>query len=186
MRPAHKDESRSSSWQTQAGNTDAWKKGWSSSSRWDRPYAWSVLTNANLTGPDHDTDREWHANRKQYASTHHALSLSGPSPRILIDRRSDPALPSGSTSKTWQDQDFWAAADSSSVGSSAITSQATQSTHWRRRLHTGRAASSHAGDNSEGSTSGPRLGLIDEISQLDEDALGTLQERVTQALASRW
>ena len=37
-----------------------------------------------------------------------------------------------------------------------------------------------AGDTSEGSTSAPRLGSIDE---LDEETLKEMRERVTQALA---
>ena len=37
---------------------------------------------------------------------------------------------------------------------------------------------SNAGEASEGGATGPRLGSIDEISLLGEDALRTLRERV--------
>ena len=59
------------------------------------------------------------------------------------------------------------------------------STRWRPRLRAERDTSSIAGDTSEGSTAGPRLGPIDEISLLDEEALRTFQERVNQALERR-
>ena len=105
------------------------------------------------------------------------------------DRRVDPAMPSGSTSKTWnpaQHREFWTEIDTSrSTGSAASASQAMHPTHWRPQLHAVRGQLSIAGDTSEGSAAGPVLRSIDEISQLDQDALSAIQERVNQALANR-
>ena len=144
-RPERKDDSRSSPSQERAGGTHAWREGWSSSSSgWDRSH-WSVPTKANLTGPDHETDSEWHKHRKWHASGW-VNDPSLPQPKRAKpthtdpedDRRVDPVLPSGSTSKTWnpaQDQGFWTESDPPNTRS---TSSASQS------LHTGRDMSSNA------------------------------------------
>ena len=53
---------------------------------------------------------------------------------------------------------------------------------WRPKPRADRDMSSVAGDTSEGSTSAPRLGSIDE---LDEEALKEMRDRVTQTLARK-
>ena len=143
-------------------------------SGWNRSYRWSVPTNANLAGPDHDTDRERHRDKKWHStrwasdpswsqSKHAKPTHADPEDDRLID----PALPSGSTPETWdptQDQGFWAEDDPSHQGSAASASQGTPSMHWRAEASRRRRdVSSKSGDTSEGRTSGPRLGSIDEI-----------------------
>ena len=121
---------------------------------------------------------------------HLGLSLRELSPLTLIQkmtRRVDPALPSGSTSKTWDPTRSikpFGLEILQSQGPAASASQGMPSTKWRPRLRAERDMSSITGDTSESSTAGPRLGSIDEISFLDEEALRTLQERGNQALAS--
>ena len=70
-----------------------------------------------LGWPDHDTDREWREDRKWYSTGWANDPSWSQSKRAKPthtdpegDRCVDPALPSGSTSKTWsptQDQGFW-------------------------------------------------------------------------------
>ena len=145
---------------------------------WDRSHQWSVPTNATLTGPEHDTDYEWHQGRMRYSSGWAHDPSWSQSKRVKPthvdpedDRRSDPALPSGSTSKPWgpvRDQSFWSE-DSSANGPAASASSAT-SPHWRPKFRADKGIASNAGDTSEGSTTGPRLGCVDELSILDEEA----------------
>ena len=139
------------------------------------PEAWQ---RAKLLRAIPTCNREWHKDRKRYSTGWSQSKRAKPTHADPEDdRRVDPALPSGSTS--------WTEDDLSNQGPAASASQGTPSMRWRPRLHARRDASSNAGDTSEGSATGPRLGSIGEVSLLDEEALRTLQERVNQSQASR-
>ena len=183
--------SSSSSWQVLAGGTNAWRQQWcSSSSGWDRSQQWSAPTSPNLTGPNHDLDHEWRQGRMCHATGWAHNPSWSQSKRVKPthtdpedDRHSDPPLTSGSTSKMWdpaRDHGFWS--EGCSTHGLAASASSSSSTHWRPKLRADKDISSNAGDTSESSTTGPRLGCIDELSSLDEEALRTIQERVNQGL----
>ena len=134
----------------------------------------------------------WHQRRRQRRCRRDCRALVLPSPSSWSqskrakpthtdpedDRRVDPALPSGSTSKTWnpaKDQWFWS--DLSDPNSTARASKGMPpSIGGRCFTQKEMCAASVAGDTSEGSTAGPRLGPW----MLDEDTLRTLRERVNR------
>ena len=133
---------------------------------------------------------EWHRSRMRCSSgwaNDPAWSQSKRARSTHIDpeddQQTDPALPSGSTWKTWDpyaDSSFWH--KKSSGEDPAKGPLSVLSMQWRPKLCADRDMSSVAGDTSEGSTSAPRLECIDE---LDKDALKEVRERVTQALARK-
>ena len=119
-----------------AGGDKAWGQQWdSSSSRRGRSYQWSVPTSKDLTGSDYDTDREWRRSRVSY-SRGWANDPSCPThTEPEDDRQTDPALPSGSTSKTWDpcgDRNSWS--KKSSNEDPATCASSMSSTQWRPKL----------------------------------------------------
>ena len=96
------------------------------------------------------------------------------------DQQADPALSSGSTSKTWDpcaDDNFWIKKSSSENPTKGPLS--APSMQWRPKLRADRDISSVAGDAFEGSTSAPST---DEV---DDEALREMHKQVTQTLARK-
>ena len=98
------------------------------------------------------------------------------------DWRPDAATPARSTSKTLdpaRDGKFWSDYGQSSGESSAAAS-AMHRQPWRPREDARRGYSSAARDPSEGSIAGPALTSNDEMSDLDEELLRKIADRVTR------
>ena len=138
-----KAQSCSTTKHTPAGGANAWRQYWdSTSSRKGSSSQWSVPTNKNSTGSDYDTDREWRRSKMRYNSGWANDPTWSQSKRVTPthidpedDQRTDPTLPSGSTSKTWDPcahDNFWTEKSSSEDPAKGLVSAISM--QWRPKL----------------------------------------------------
>ena len=153
-----------SKWQLSAGDDGSWKK----VSDWEGSQ-WSAPTRATLKGSEYETDQEW-----QFCEICDMVMVGLMTlPRAIAreqsqrtqipedDRMTDPSLPMGSTSKTYdpkKDGNFWQRGDSGQdwSHSSSLSGQ------WRPRLWHEKNISSVAGDTSDASNAVHHLGSLHE------------------------
>ena len=94
--------SRSSRRHSSAGGERSWKQ---ESIEWDGS-KWSTPTTRTLGGPEYDTDREWQLRSMRYTHSHYKVAKpTQTDPED--DRKADPSLPLGSTSKTCDPRKEW-------------------------------------------------------------------------------
>ena len=158
------DQSDSSAkWVSSAGDDSSWKQ----TSEWEGSQ-WTAPTKWTLRGSDYDMDWEWHSRYRKYGegwaydssqSRYKRAKPTGTDPED--DRRADPTLPIGSTSKTYDprsDYTMWQRRDSSQYWKQAASS----GDQWRPRLRSEAEMSSVAGDTSDASAAVHRLNSINE------------------------
>ena len=153
----------SAKWASSAGDDSSWRQ----ASEWERS-SWTAPTKWTLKGSDYDMDREWHSRYRKYGegwahdssqSRYKRAKPTGTDPED--DRRADPTLPIGSTSKTYDPQNdytMWQRRDSNQYWKQAASS----GDQWRPRLRSEAEMSSVAGDTSDASAAVPRLNSINE------------------------
>ena len=160
--------SRSSRWQSFAGDERSWKHKDYELPEWDGS-KWSTPTSRTLGGPEYDTDKEWQLRSMRfgdgwaYDSTHSHYKRAKPTQTDPEDdRNADPSMPMGSMSKTYDPRkkgNFW---------SQEWLHSSSSSGYWRPRMRHEKYFSSAAGDISEVSTAANVLGGIHET---DGDAV---------------
>ena len=153
----------SAKWVSSAGDDSSWKQ----ASEWEGSQ-WSAPTKWALKDSDYDMDREWHSRYKKYGggwaydssqSHYKRAKPTGTDPED--DRRADPTLPIGSTSKTYDPQNdytMWQRKDSNQYWKQAASS----GDQWKPRLRSEAEMSSVAGDTSDASAAAYRLKGINE------------------------
>ena len=153
----------SAKWASSAGGDSSWQQ----TSEWEGSQ-WTAPTKWTLKGSDYDMDREWHSRYRKYGegwaydssrSRYKRAKPTGTDPED--DRRADPTLPVGSTSKTYdpqKDYTMWQRKDSSQYWKQAASS----GDQWRPKLRSETEMSSVAGDTSDASAAVHRLKSINE------------------------
>ena len=153
----------SAKWASSAGDDSSWRQ----ASEWERS-SWTAPTKWTLKGSDYDMDREWHSQYRKYGegwaydssqSRYKRAKPTWTDPED--DRRADPTLPIGSTSKTYDPQNdytMWQRRDSNQYWKQAASS----GDQWRPRLRSEAEMSSVAGDTSDASAAVHRLNSINE------------------------
>ena len=153
----------SAKWVSSAGDEHSWKQ----ASEWEGSQ-WSVPTKWTLKGSDYDMDRNWHSRNMRYGegwaydssrSHYKRAKPTGTDPED--DRKADPTLPMGSTSKTYDPQNdytMWQRKDSDQYWKRAASS----GDQWKPRLRQDGEMSSVAGDASDASAMTHRLKSIYE------------------------
>ena len=185
------DQARPSSWNIVTEGATASQQPWGlrASSDWSRPSTWAAPASINLTGQDHATDHAWYQHGKWYASgwandpSHWSQSSKRAKPtpiQKMIDSLVLPCRMDLHPRRGIQDRQFRSDTRGQPRGeSSSAASASASATHyqsWRPRDDAARGYSSAAGDTSEGS---------DEISNLDEESLRKIADRVNKALAAK-
>ena len=153
----------SAKWASSAGDDSSWRQ----TSEWEGS-SWTAPTKWTLRGSNYDMDREWHSQYRKYGegwaydssqSRYERAKPTWTDPED--DRRADPTLPIGSTSKTYDPQNdytMWQRRDSNQYWKQAASS----GDQWRPRLRSEAEMSSVAGDTSDASAAVHRLNSINE------------------------
>ena len=153
----------SAKWASSAGDDSSWKQ----ASEWERSQ-WSAPTKWNLKGSDYDMDKEWHSRNMKYGegwahdfsrSQYERAKPTGTDPED--DRKADPTMPIGSTSKTYDprnDYTMWQRKNSNQYWKQVDSS----GSQWKPRLRPDEEMSSVAGDTSDANDAAGRLKSIHE------------------------